>query len=39
LASQPTPTGASELEDSSFIAVTKNIRSTVAQYPSTGLVK
>jgi CubicO group peptidase (beta-lactamase class C family) len=34
LASQPTPTGASELEDSSFIAVSKNIRSTVAQYPA-----
>ncbi len=36
LASQPTPTGASELEDSSLIAVTKNIRSTIAQYPSTA---
>jgi CubicO group peptidase (beta-lactamase class C family) len=34
LASQPTPTGASELEDSSFIAVSKNIRSTVQKYPS-----
>jgi D-alanyl-D-alanine carboxypeptidase len=31
LASQPTPTGASELENSGFIAVTKNIRSTVPQ--------
>jgi CubicO group peptidase (beta-lactamase class C family) len=35
LASQPTPTPTSELGDSSFIALTKNIRSTVAQYPST----
>jgi CubicO group peptidase (beta-lactamase class C family) len=34
LVSQPTPTGASELEDSGFITVTKNIRSTVQQYPS-----
>jgi CubicO group peptidase (beta-lactamase class C family) len=36
LASQPTPTGASELEDSSLVALTKNIRSTIAQYPSIG---
>jgi CubicO group peptidase (beta-lactamase class C family) len=34
LASQPTPTGTSELEDSSFITVSKNIRSTVQQYQS-----
>jgi CubicO group peptidase (beta-lactamase class C family) len=36
LASQPTATGRSELEDSAFIATTKNIRSTVGQYPSTS---
>jgi CubicO group peptidase (beta-lactamase class C family) len=34
LASQPTATGRSELEDSALIATTKNIRSTVQQYPS-----
>jgi CubicO group peptidase (beta-lactamase class C family) len=36
LASQPTPTGASDQEDSSFIAVTNNIRSTVRQYYGIG---
>ena len=36
LASQPTATGRSELEDSALIAITKNIRSTVKQYPSIG---
>jgi CubicO group peptidase (beta-lactamase class C family) len=36
LASQPTPTGASEQEDSSFIVVTKNIQSIVRQYYEVG---
>jgi hypothetical protein len=36
LVSQPTPTGASALEDSGSIAISKNIWSTVQQYPSTG---
>jgi CubicO group peptidase (beta-lactamase class C family) len=36
LVSQPTPTGRSELEDSGSIAIAKNIRSTVKQYPYAG---
>lgn len=33
LGSQPTPTGASELEDTTFSVVSKNLRSTVQSYP------
>jgi CubicO group peptidase (beta-lactamase class C family) len=35
LGSQPTPTGASELEDTTFSVVSKNLRSTVQSYPIT----
>jgi D-alanyl-D-alanine carboxypeptidase len=34
LGSQPTPTGASDLEDTTFSVVSKNLRSTVQSYPS-----
>jgi CubicO group peptidase (beta-lactamase class C family) len=33
LGSQPTPTGASDLEDTTFSVVSKNLRSTVQSYP------
>jgi CubicO group peptidase (beta-lactamase class C family) len=36
LGSQPTPTGASQQEDSTFVAVTNNVNSTVQQYPVTA---
>jgi|GEM_PF-4236962 len=37
LGSQPTPTGASDLEDTTFAVVSKNLRSTVQSYSDTPL--